>query len=426
MTDPWKVLDGHGGESVVAVRPSMIRLVGAPAAIWLAQALFYQRRFADADGWFRVKLEQFEAETGLSAESQKSARNRLEKAGLLETKHGAGYTLNYRVNASALVAALDAGTAFTAKNPAIPESGDSRNRKSQKLESPETGKPGSQNPENTGSQNPESPEAPNKERDLSLRSFFETSTTTPTELDLNKLAPGSSGEIVEVVETREVQPPTPGSDARGQPPEPAGTPGHAGETRTGSEDSPGAAARLEAAQALEKYLGGVRCVTKYPNDHAQYLEGRDRWLEDRRPEFILECINAARNGKGVEKSPYGALIKWLEFPASAPDSARELDLRLERGLTPRLERLPRRWYRTGDGLDLWVESWKAGDAVLDGGSRAARAVTRLWTMHPEGYEPTSSPSPTVHTASGVTDRATPEQIAARLEEFRNRTAGRQP
>ncbi|NJK43941.1 MAG: hypothetical protein HC933_06345 [Pleurocapsa sp. SU_196_0] len=341
MADPWSILDGFGGERVIALRPSLVRLIGAPAAIWLSQALFYQRTFGKkADGWFAVGQHQFESETGLSAESQKSARVRLEKLGLLEESHGVGYKLRYRIRLDALVAALESnpGSTLRAKNPVIPVSDDSSLGNEQNQESPDSGDSASQPPENTGSQLQEKPE-PSKEEDLSSRPSFETSATTSTEVDYQ---PGSSGEMVEVAESFELELQTPGSDARDHQPEPVDAPRHDGETRTGSQDSPGATARLEAAAALEAYLGGVRCREKYTTDHAQYLECRDRWLEDRRPEFILECISAARNGKGVEKSPYGALIKWLEFPASAPDLVRELDLRLERGLTPRLERLPRR------------------------------------------------------------------------------------
>jgi hypothetical protein len=258
-----------------------------------------------------------------------------------------------------------------------------------------------------------------------------TSTTTSTELDYQT---DSSGETVAVEIQNSSQPQTPGSDARDRLADLEGSAGRDGNPRTGFEDSPGAAAtmpddpdRARAADLLAAYLGGTQCRDRYPRDHQIWLENRMFWFENRPGAFVIECITLARNAKGVDKNPFGALVKWLENPVSAPDTARELILRLERGLTPRLERLPRRWYRTGDGLDVFVERWKAGDAVLEGGSPTAKVLTRLWTLLPPEFSPDDAreirPAPT-----NVAPRVSAEAIAAGLQKLgiKPKTTGDQP
>jgi hypothetical protein len=206
-----------------------------------------------------------------------------------------------------------------------------------------------------------------------------------------------------------------------------------GTQRTGFEDVPAAAQPVvvdssqaetpTAAASLDAFLGGTRCKTRYPTDYQIYLENRERWLATRVPEFVTECVRLAQNGTGVEKSPYGALNTWLEQPSKAPASAFEIHFRLERGLTPKLERLPKRFYQSTDGRVFFVDAWRGnGDAISDAGL-LAHAATRLWTLLPETYSPDTQPSPVLEPTAPSEARVSPEVVRQQLEAFRNRTKG---
>jgi hypothetical protein len=83
MSDPWDkldehtraILDGHGGEGVVAVRPSLVRsLKGVGnAAILLSQLLYLSRRLDDGEGWFYQSQRRLEQQTGLGPDAQRKA-----------------------------------------------------------------------------------------------------------------------------------------------------------------------------------------------------------------------------------------------------------------------------------------------------------------------------------------------------------------
>jgi hypothetical protein len=178
------------------------------------------------------------------------------------------------------------------------------------------------------------------------------------------------------------------------------------------------AANLEQAQSeLELLLGSTRCQARYPTDYQIYLESRKRWLADLAPEFILECIKLARLEQFVEKSIFGACIKWLEQPSTAPDSAREIHKRTQHGLTPRLERLSNRYYQNSDGRVFYAVTWKQLECSSDAGLIPA-ASTRLWELLPEDYNPdTDAPKSAPTTPTAMPERVSADAIAAGLEKL---------
>jgi hypothetical protein len=94
------ILDGHGGEGVVAVRPSLVRALRGTgnAAILLSQLLYWSRRLSDREGWFYQTQRRLEAQTGLGADAQRTATRLLVRLGILETRlRSAPATLHYRV-----------------------------------------------------------------------------------------------------------------------------------------------------------------------------------------------------------------------------------------------------------------------------------------------------------------------------------------
>jgi hypothetical protein len=103
------ILDGHGGEGVVAVRPSLVRALRGTgnAAILLSQLLYWSRRLSDRDGWFYQTQRRLEAQTGLGADAQRTATRLLVRLGILETRlRSAPATLHYRVRLEQLAALL--------------------------------------------------------------------------------------------------------------------------------------------------------------------------------------------------------------------------------------------------------------------------------------------------------------------------------
>jgi len=117
MSDPWDkldehtraILDGHGGEGVVTVRPSLVRALrgNGNAAMLLSQLLFWCRRVGDGEGWFNQGQARLEAQTGLGPDAQRKAVRLLERLGVLETaRRGVPARLYYCVDLRRLAALL--------------------------------------------------------------------------------------------------------------------------------------------------------------------------------------------------------------------------------------------------------------------------------------------------------------------------------
>jgi len=117
MSDSWDkldehmraILDGHGGEGVVAVRPSLVRALrgNGNAAILASELLVWSRRLGDPQAWFFQQQGRFETQTGLGADAQRKAVRLLVRLGVLETtRRGVPARLYYRVDLHRLAALL--------------------------------------------------------------------------------------------------------------------------------------------------------------------------------------------------------------------------------------------------------------------------------------------------------------------------------
>jgi hypothetical protein len=103
------ILDGHGGEGIVAVRPSLVRTLrgNGNAAIILAQLLYWSRRLGNDQGWFYQTQRRLEAQTGLGADALRKATKILVHLDILETnRRGAPAKLYYRIHLRRLAALL--------------------------------------------------------------------------------------------------------------------------------------------------------------------------------------------------------------------------------------------------------------------------------------------------------------------------------
>lgn len=99
--DDAALLGAHGGEPVVAVRPSLVRALhgNGNAAIMLSQLLYWSRRTDDPEGWFYNKQSAIEEQTGLGSDAQLKARKFLKSLGLIQDKlKGVPPTIYYCVN----------------------------------------------------------------------------------------------------------------------------------------------------------------------------------------------------------------------------------------------------------------------------------------------------------------------------------------
>ncbi len=97
----WQILDGFGGDRVVAVRPQAVRVLGASAAIFLARALFWQAK--NPSYWWSQTQVELEEQTGLSVDAQQTARVQLKNLGILnERRVGMPAQLEYLLNYEAV------------------------------------------------------------------------------------------------------------------------------------------------------------------------------------------------------------------------------------------------------------------------------------------------------------------------------------
>ncbi|EBP0096454.1 HNH endonuclease [Salmonella enterica] len=101
--DIFKLLDRP-----IAFQRSFVRLgAGISGALFLSQAVYWNARTSDPDGWFFKTQNEWEEETGLKRTEQEKARKSLVSLGILEElKKGLPAKLYYRVNENKLALAL--------------------------------------------------------------------------------------------------------------------------------------------------------------------------------------------------------------------------------------------------------------------------------------------------------------------------------
>ncbi|UBQ44615.1 hypothetical protein [Comamonas thiooxydans] len=81
--------------------------VGITGAVLLSQALYWTQRTTDRAGWFYKTIDEWQEETGLTRAEQKTARARLETAGLMrEELRGVPARMYFQVQTEALSGAL--------------------------------------------------------------------------------------------------------------------------------------------------------------------------------------------------------------------------------------------------------------------------------------------------------------------------------
>ena len=92
----------------IAFHRCFVTLTGSvTAALMLSQALYWQRRCKDPEGWWYKTRDDWAEETGLSRYEQEGARKRLRKLGVMqEHLRGVPATIWYRVNEERLLEGL--------------------------------------------------------------------------------------------------------------------------------------------------------------------------------------------------------------------------------------------------------------------------------------------------------------------------------
>lgn len=113
-------------ERPVAYHPVLAKAFkSVPAAAMLSQGIYWQQKSNDPNGWFWVTADQWWEQTGVTEESQQTARKVLRNAGVWEEKlMGLPAKMHYRVNVETLVAVIS-GYLESGKQVAV----DSRNKK---------------------------------------------------------------------------------------------------------------------------------------------------------------------------------------------------------------------------------------------------------------------------------------------------------
>ena len=88
------------------------------AALMLSQAIYWQKRTKDHDGWWYKTRDEWTEETGLSRYEQEGARKRLRKLGLMQERlRGVPATIWYRVNEERLLEGLSKVAQRETSNP---------------------------------------------------------------------------------------------------------------------------------------------------------------------------------------------------------------------------------------------------------------------------------------------------------------------
>lgn len=106
----------------IAFQRRFVDLTGSvTAALFLSQAVYWQKRAKQADGWWYKSAEEWQEETGLTRHEQKTAREKCEKYLYCELR-SVPATLHWKVNEQAL--ADDLFSQFDEKQQSsLPESG---------------------------------------------------------------------------------------------------------------------------------------------------------------------------------------------------------------------------------------------------------------------------------------------------------------
>jgi DnaA N-terminal domain len=393
----WLILDGHGGEAGVFVRPSLVRLCrgNASAAILLAQFIYWQKRTKNEERWFYNTGLVLEEQTGLSEAVQATARASLIALGVLEEeKRGMPRRLHYRLDISKL-ARFISGEEQPPKDTrdenlrrSTAKLSASRTSRSKSTEPREASLPnaqeqasrtsGNKSPDDTGNKSPEPRgTVSNKETEItteittettsSARENFENSVLKTDEEEVQNSFEGQTPDqnqnlehhnLDETNQTTVVQPETP----------------------RGIENVPPAASETDRARNALTALLSTNPI------HKPQLQRITFWLEHHHPRFILALVDAMMTGEGVQKSGFGMLFTALNTIGNknVPEKLRRLHARLNAGLTDTLERTPGA-YTDEAGKIYQVSSWSPGfDALLAGGThRIPERGTWLWTRTPE-------------------------------------------
>ena len=103
----------------IAFHRCFVTLTGSvTAALMLSQALYWQRRCKDPEGWWYKTRDDWAEETGLSRYEQEGARKRLRKLGVMqEHLRGVPATIWYRVNEERLLEGLSKVAQRKTSNP---------------------------------------------------------------------------------------------------------------------------------------------------------------------------------------------------------------------------------------------------------------------------------------------------------------------
>lgn len=107
----------------IAFHRSFVTLTGSvTAALMLSQAMYWQKRTKDPDGWWFKTREEWTEETGMTRYEQESARKRLRALGLLEEElRGVPAQLWYRLDEARLLGTLVSGGPKSGPTPASRE-----------------------------------------------------------------------------------------------------------------------------------------------------------------------------------------------------------------------------------------------------------------------------------------------------------------
>lgn len=93
----------HGLGRPVAYYPSLARIIGVRECIFICQFIYWIGKEKDRDGWIYKSRDEILEETGLTHESQFTARKNLRKIGLLEERtRRVEHKMYFRVNLNAL------------------------------------------------------------------------------------------------------------------------------------------------------------------------------------------------------------------------------------------------------------------------------------------------------------------------------------
>lgn len=90
-------------DSPIAYHRCFVPIGGVTGAVFLSQAIYWQKRVTREDGYFYKTADEWESETGLTQREQATARKRLVEAGvLIEKKSGVPCKLHFKIDTEIL------------------------------------------------------------------------------------------------------------------------------------------------------------------------------------------------------------------------------------------------------------------------------------------------------------------------------------